>query len=429
MTPTDAERPRRPTALDQTFLELEASGGPPLHIGFAIELGGAPPEVALLRAMVARGIGAAPQLQQRLVRDPLTTAQRWIDDPWFDAGAHVDELTIDDATDGEAIDALITRLFERRLPRDRPLWRMQAIGDHERMILAGQLHHVIADGHGTIALALALMAGALSPQRPAVDALPPVSLLEGVHDDLAGLTRTLRGFGAFRELLAATGPIAERLRSGSEQDSGAGRTVLRGTVPLDPLLEGVRASNATVTAALLVAASRALRHTALLDLDDPFAFVPLNARTAGPADATANPLSVIYAALPQQRSRNAALRTAAAELRMARPAAGAMAHLSRRADDFPAATRGPLLRAVGAKMMAPVVVTSIPGPAAPIELAGRQVLGAWGWPSPGPGQALVLSALSYAGTLHLTVVVDDEAIPDAAGALAAIEAELLALSA
>ena len=415
----------RPSALDQAFLELERPGTPPLHIGFAVEAEGAAPSTALMRAMIAGAVGATPELTRRLVRDPLTGALRWLDDPWFDAGAHVDAFRTPDLGDRGAVDALITRLFAPLLPRDRPLWRFQALSDGAHTLMAGQLHHVLADGARAVELALQLVGGILSDDTPRAVPLPPPSLLEGVRSDLSGIVRGLGDLGVLGDLAASARPLLERVVAHSGPDWMGPRQITRGQIELEPLRDGVRARGGTVTAALVVATARALRETGIVHGDRSTAFVPLNARRGGNAlDDQANVVSVIYASLPSGGDPVAGLRRVTKELRESRASASALSDLSRRADDLPNVVRGPVARAVSGQFLAPVIVSSVPGPPVPIELFGRKITGMWGWaPSPG-GQPVALSAVSYAGGLYLTLVGDTTGIVDGATTLRAIEREL-----
>ncbi|MDQ8046252.1 MAG: WS/DGAT domain-containing protein [Solirubrobacteraceae bacterium] len=421
--PSDAAL--RPSALDQAFLDLERPGYPPLHIGFSVEIDGPAPSTALMRAMIAGAVGATPELTRRLVRDPLNGALRWFDDPWFDAGGHIDAFAVEDLTDRAAIDALITRLFASFLPRDRPLWRFQALSDGERTLMAGQLHHVLADGSRAVELALQLVGGILSDDTPTGSRLPDPTLLEGVKSDLAGMVRGMTDLSVIGDLFGSARPILERIAAPSGPDYRGDRQIARSRVDLDPLRDGVREQGGTVTAALVVACARALRGTGIVDGDRTTAFVPLNARRGtDPLTGEANQVSVIYASLPSTGDPKRGLQQVTKELRESRHSANALSDLGRRADDLPNVIRAPVARAISTQVFAPVIVSSNVGPPEEIELFGRRITGMWGWaPSPA-GQPMALSAVSYAGGLHLTLVGDTDGIPDAADTLARIEQEL-----
>lgn len=419
--------PLRPSALDQAFLEVEQSGKPPLHIGFAIELEGPAPSTPLLRAVLADAIAAVPALGRRLVRDPLTGALRWIDDPWLDVGAHVDGFDVPALGDGHEIDVLLGGLFGRRLPRDRPLWRLQSLTDGEHTLLGGQLHHVLADGVGAIEMALAVIGAILSPgSTPRPAPLPAATVLEGLASELAGVRRSLGDLGVLSDLAATMQLLTARLTHASGPAWDNQRLIARSAIPLGSLRDGARAAGGTITAALVVAASRALQELGTVDLRGAAAFVPLNARAVatGRADDAANPLGAIYAPLPETGDRRLALREVAAQLKAQRGPAEHLSSLVQRADDLPSAVRGGVSRQLAPHVIPPLIISSVPGPPEPVELFGRTVTGAWGWaPSPA-GQPAALTAISYAGHLHLTLVGDAVALVDAHRTLAAIEREL-----
>lgn len=419
---SDAAADTRPSAVDQAFLELEQPGLPPLHIGWAVELEGPAPSAPLMRAVLAGAIGAAPQLTRRLARDPLTGGLRWLDDPWLDLAAHVDTLRVPQLSDGAAVDALITRLFGELLARDRPLWRIQALTDGEATLMSGQLHHVIADGIGSVELALALVGGILSDQVPLAPPLPAPRLLDGVAAELAGAARTLSDVSGLSALATGAKAYAERGRNTGADPWDGPRAVARTRVPLEALRTGARAQGGTVTAALVVAVARALRDTGIIDPQHSEAFVPLNARRAG--HQSANPVSVIYAPLPATGDPILGMREVVAALKRSRQRAQELADLSTRLDDLPSAVRGTLTRQLSGQFLAPVIVSSVPGPPEPVDILGRRVTGAWGWaPSPA-GQPVALSAVSYAGSLHLTLVGDRDALIDPAATLTRIVDEL-----
>src|SRR5205085_4889137 len=102
---------------------------------------------------------------------------------WQDAGQldwewHVPfvDLTRVDGTAGgtAAFHALVARLAGTRLPQDRPLWRLVVVHGIEPGVSGVVLvvHHVIADGIGTVAQALRLLEPDL-PDRFADLGRPP----------------------------------------------------------------------------------------------------------------------------------------------------------------------------------------------------------------------------------------------------------------
>jgi diacylglycerol O-acyltransferase len=101
-------------------------------------------------------------------RQKLSVPSRWRRPRWVDAGEldwdwHVPQrdLTRPDGRPGgmAALNALVAELAATPLPRDRPLWRFVAVRgvapDRAAAILV--VHHVIADGVGTVAQAMTLL--------------------------------------------------------------------------------------------------------------------------------------------------------------------------------------------------------------------------------------------------------------------------------
>lgn len=104
----------------------------------------APPDIEALRSVVAERIGSAPALTRRLGGTP--TAPSWIPDEKFDVARHIGSPSDLEAGGGE-LHSAVARLFEQRLDRSRPLWRIDAVtlGDGTGA-LVWRIHHALADG-------------------------------------------------------------------------------------------------------------------------------------------------------------------------------------------------------------------------------------------------------------------------------------------
>jgi hypothetical protein len=77
---------------------------------------------------------------------------------------------------------------------------------------------------------------------------------------------------------------------------------------------------------------------------------------------------------------------------------------------------------------ATVMVTSVPGPSAPVGLAGRPVRSMAVWAPASGTMALTASILSYAGEVRVGIATDERVVADPAAITAALDAELAALS-
>jgi diacylglycerol O-acyltransferase / wax synthase len=116
--------------------------------------------VAALRATVASRIGRVPRARQRVVPTPLGLAPpAWVDDPGFDVARQVARVDVQSPVSDAGLRELIAARFAMRLPRDRPLWRIDVIEglDGERVAYVLFLHHAMADGTAALRIGAALL--------------------------------------------------------------------------------------------------------------------------------------------------------------------------------------------------------------------------------------------------------------------------------
>jgi WS/DGAT/MGAT family acyltransferase len=115
---------------------------------------------AALAAAVTARAARVPRVRQRLAPTPLGLAPpAWIDDPAFDGARHVVRVPVDGPLTEAGLCEVIARRFALRLPRDRPLWRLDVIegleGDGVAYLLF--LHHAMADGVAALRIGSALL--------------------------------------------------------------------------------------------------------------------------------------------------------------------------------------------------------------------------------------------------------------------------------
>jgi diacylglycerol O-acyltransferase / wax synthase len=109
-----------------------------------------------LRARVAERIGRAPALTRRLTGS--AQAPAWQADRDFDVAEHVVAAPIAGALDQEGLRQLVAELFEQRLDRERPLWRMDfAALDDGGTAIVWRIHHALADGTTSVRYAGTLL--------------------------------------------------------------------------------------------------------------------------------------------------------------------------------------------------------------------------------------------------------------------------------
>jgi hypothetical protein len=141
---------------DRTILALES----PTIAGHTCKVarlgGGAPLDVDALRARIAERIALAPALTRRLGGD--AGEPSWVPDTDFDVGNHVGPAPVEGAVDRAGLLELVARLFEQRLDRARPLWRIDVVALADGgSALVWRIHHALADGTASVRYARALL--------------------------------------------------------------------------------------------------------------------------------------------------------------------------------------------------------------------------------------------------------------------------------
>ncbi len=330
------------------------------------------------------------------------------------------------------------------LPRSRPLWSATFVTG-----LAGQcaglvivLNHVLADGIGGLAVLASLV-----DQRPAPLAAAPGAVAFPVPPPRAGALAADAWAARARRLTHLGGDL-RTIRQGVRELGGARppgrlpRTSLnRPTGPrrrLDALtadLAAVRdfghACGGTVNDVVLAAAAGALR--ALLAsrgerLEWVTMSVPVSARRAAAGGQLGNQVGAMPVALPTAGALAARVtRIAAITRERKRAAPGTSAALLGPAFRLLAPT-GVLRWYFGHQRLVHTFTTNLRGPAEPLSFAGAPVRAVIPIPATTGNVPVTFAALSYAGTLWLTVLSDPGPLPDVDVLTAALRQELGAVA-
>ena len=369
--------------------ELAGDVGPdPRLIAVLAELDGRL-DLTELRRQVAATLPALPVLSRRLVR----TADRRVH--WRAGPVDVDDRVRVERITGSAPAAAAAILC--RPLSDEALWSLTLLTGPDTDLLLFVAHHVLLDGAGAGQVFTALLGAEPDPLQP----LPPRRRRSAVLGLLAGLGRGSSG----TSLLV---PIRSGFRLASV------------SVALAPLHTAARAAGATVNDVLLLVASEALRAVALArgeSLRRICVSVPVTP-SMPPTAAGRNAVGAFVVTLPRSRPGESD-----AEL------LGRIAARTRRRKALSAGSGAPpalsyLLvvlgrlgwyRALFSRQRAiTTLLTNLRGPAHPIVVQGVTVT-ALTPISPALGNVTVVcAALSYAGTLRLTVRLDRSVWPDAA---------------
>jgi diacylglycerol O-acyltransferase len=392
------------------------------HTCKVIELGRASPDLSALRARIAERIHLTPALATRLGTAP-DGSPAWQPDADFDVANHVVEHHHDDPVDAAGLRRCVARLFEQRLDRDRPLWRMDLVRlEDDRRALVWRIHHALADGTASVRYGRAL----LWDEAPRQRMTPAQARAQHAADEarrqahLAGYLR--REFTRSRERSPFDGEICER------------REVAFASVSLESLrVAAKRLGGATVNDAVLSLVAGALRHWLGVHhghLGTLRVKVPVSLHQEG--DSVANHDSQFALGLPLTEGDPVARLRVIHERTLARKAArdaeqrevllhrisGVSPRLQRFAEQL---ERNPRRFALN--------VSNVPGPREPVSVLSAPVDALYSLAEISEHHALRVSAMSLADRLCFGFCVDPDVVTDVETIAAAIGPEAEALQA
>jgi diacylglycerol O-acyltransferase / wax synthase len=440
----------RLTALDR--LMLGASRIWPQDIGAIVLLDGTyllEPDgrfrIDIVRHAVGSRLHLVPRLRQVVqVPRPGLGGPLWIDAPAFDIDDHVRVRPLPAGTDEAGLLAATEQLRCQRLDPSRPLWEMWFMPGlpNGRVAMFLRLHHCIADGMAAMATISALLDPAADTTAPAAPPWRPgpwPPARELLADNLGRHIRALAGAAlalirpqaTTRRLVAVWRTVRDVLTGEPGPDTSLDRTVgpdravilIRST--LDRVKQVAQIHHATVNDVLLAATAGGLR-ALLVSRGEPveglmvpiYVPVSLRRRVSGPPQGNLIAQMVVPLPVgvsdPGDRLRRIAAITAE---RKAQP------HTSLDTLFRGRIARLLMLKAV-ARQRVNVTSASIPGPAAPLYLAGARVLEVFAVLPLIANEPLGVGGLSYAGMFTIGVVADREAYPDLDVFAAGVRADL-----
>lgn len=457
------------SGVDGAFLNLETAATP-MHVGslhlFETPAGYRGDFFAAVRHLMASRM--VPVLRRHLAALPLQLANPvWLQGE-IDLDRHIRRVRLPAPGTWAQLEAVVAELHAELLDRSRPLWMLYVLdglasGDHAYYF---KIHHAMLDGQAGVALAGALFdtspdAAARPRTRRAVAGKsaastqhPPGTLALAAaafrHDaaqyiklvrELPGVVRTLaaivgnsvRSSGGKDRSAADAPDLGELRRSisfGPRTALNVAITAERGfataAVPRAELKAIAAANEATVNDVVLALCSGALRRylkrSGSIPRKSLIASMPISLREQGNTDfRTQATLSLVSLATniadPQKR------------LRAIRDSAGATKAVARRArsfipTDFPLIGVPWILGALASlygrsgvvdalPVLANVLVSNVPGPAAPLYVDGLRMSGYWPLSIVEHGVGLNITLMSYAGTLCVGFTAARCAVPDA----------------
>jgi WS/DGAT/MGAT family acyltransferase len=395
-------------------------------------------DVQRVRGQLARRVRRIPELTRRIRwTRPGEGRPVWVHDPAFDPLDHITAATLPAGTD---LAAWCADRIVRRLDPARPLWRIEVVEGlpDGRFGLLIVLHHVLADGLTGVAIAGRLLD--TSPDEPAGDTPGSTPIPAPTRRALVADARRARRRAAAAALRAVPRIPATLLRTARQVRDAAGdlretapRTSLPRRVgpgrrlavvrfPLAEVRAAGSAAGATVNDVLLGAVTTGLRELLIARGDDVDrltlrASMPVGAAGAGQAAAMLLLGLPVGDPDPHRRLSTITATTTALKARL-RGGGGDVFDVLR----LPAPLARLAVRWMRRRAARHInlFVTNVPGPPQPLWLAGARLLDATPVAPLAADVPVGIAALSYAGTLTVTVNAD-AAVQDIAALAEGIE--------
>ena len=399
--------PDRVPAADAFFLYVESPVAAQ-HVGglVVLDVSAATFTRAGLEATIRAHLHELPRFRQKLAYGSRWLRPRWVEQSDLDWSWHVPErdLTRPDGEPGgfAALHALVAELAATPLPRDRPLWRFVAVRGVETDRAAAVLvvHHVVADGVGTVAQALNLLEPRIVPTLPTQRAPGTARRAVGTAVGLGQLATD--GFASFK---LPTGNAPER-----------GFTTL--DLPLDGVREIARREGARVSDVLLAVVAGALSETVPAAVGRLLRVaVPLMVRPPGAA-AEGNLTAAVMTDVPLGPVPGGEAARLAEIVRRSR---GLYTGTRTLASNFamrwiggvlPVPAHALFARTVYGGRVFQAIVSNMPGAQEQLSLAGAPLAGAYPILPLAPRAPLAIGALGWDGVLSVGIVVDPVLVPD-----------------
>jgi WS/DGAT/MGAT family acyltransferase len=387
-----------------------------------------------------------PRLRQRLHRAPPGCGRPyWADDPAFDADQHIRQVRCPPPGDERTLLDLAAAQLGEPLPPSRPLWSatfVTGLADGGTALLV-IMDHVLADGIAGLAVlgALTDQATGTGTARAHEFPAPTPRARELAVDAWRGRLRRASpaGPGAprppcslrrIREATAELGAIRppSRLPATSlNQPVGPRRHLDIVATDLAALRDLGHAHGGTVNDVLLAAVAGALR-TLLATRGEQLVqvtiTVPVAARRAATSNDLGNQIGIMPLTVPARGDLGARIaRTAEITRERKSGTRGASAALFVPA--FLLLARTGLLRWFASHQRAVhTFVTNLRGPEEPLTFSGAAVRAIIPIPSTTGNVTVTFAAVSYTGTLYITILSDPAGMTDAPALAAALRREL-----
>ena len=440
------------SGLDATFLYLE-SPQTPMHVGglhlYALPKGFKGDFSKVVREHIRRRLHLAPIFTNRLLFMPFDIGHpAWRTDPNVDLDYHIRRVSLPKPGTLAQLEAACAKLHMQLIDRNRPLWEFYVFtGLKTKQIgFYTKVHHAALDGQAGTALANAVLDISPKPRTVAPrDASRSIKAtpIPGVGTLLsAAFSNTLAQYAKIvRSLPAAASAISGAIsKSSGSAKSGnsilAPRTVFNTSLSTQRVfvtaaMDLSRAKSigksleASLNDVVLFVCSTALRNYLLLHDALPrkslVAAMPVSLRAAGDKELN-NQSSMMLVSLGTQYAEPKRRLTAILES-TAKIKDGLQKLKSLMPTDYPSLLAPWLVGGIASAynrsgiasslpMPANVVISNVPGPTAPLFLAGAQMLTFHPVSIIVHGIALNITVQSYAGSIDFGLIACKKAVPD-----------------
>jgi WS/DGAT/MGAT family acyltransferase len=420
----------------------------------------APLELARLRKTLGTRLGGVRKFRQRAVRLSATRWD-WEEVPGFDAAAHVFERSLPPGSGDDELQALVEGEMSKPLPPALPLWQVHLVHNYRHgSALLWRIHHCMGDGIALTLLVLAITdldaagdlrqgEGAWGSDNPLADLfgetpLAPADALTHLEQLLPEgarmLVRPAEALAASNRWLrrAASLPAFAKLSlrwpdprtAFKGKLGGAKKVAWSRAVSLEHVRAAKEAVGGTVNDVLLATIAGGLRrylqkHGQPVDGRSFRAVVPVSLRPLSQMSQLGNCFGLMFLPLPvgiaDPRERLHELQRRMRKLKRSVEPVVVMTVLGL-LGRVPKPLQDLVIRIFGTKGTA--VLTSVPGPAVKLYVAGQPISGITFWVPQSGRLGLGISIMSFAGEVRLGVTSDASIIPDPEAIVAGFEEEL-----
>lgn len=408
----------------------------------------------ILRGQIASRLADAPRLRQRILATPLgVAAPVWVDDGRFDVANHVLPVVGRGPFEARELPGLVATVMRGRLDRTRPLWSLHVAELNDGgAALIWRIHHCVADGTTALRLGAAVLwdsrqDGEGATATTAWNPRPTPGRLQlfvaGAQDSLRRLAHSrppvLRAppKGGPKKVVAA---LRRELRPEPDPSPfdakrlSTDRAVAFTSASLSELKRighGV-GGGATVNDVLLAMIAGGLRYWTMANGRVP---IPLRARVPVSMhhhDELANRDSFFSVELPlgePDSVKRLRLIHGATRIRKSQGDAEALDAVFRGRSRVPIPLERLLERRARDPRVAALCISNVPGPRAPIFVAGARVRELSSIAEIGLGHALRVAAMSLEGALSIGFCAEPTAVPHLKVIVAGVNRELESLRA